>query len=230
MKRRLTATAIASLALVTGAATAQPPADGPHGPGRGPGPGGFGLLMFDANADGKVTKAEFDSAQRARFEKIDLNKDGFATPEEFQAARKVEMEEARAAHLKERFAELDKDKNGQLSQSEFSSREGVGSAGMGKGPGPRMAGMKGGPAHFYAGRGPHGRGGDGPEGRPPRDRKVDQAGDGPRRAGPMDANSDGKVSLSEFTAGGAQAFARADANKDGTITIAELQALHRNRS
>ena len=61
MKYRIIAAA--TLALFAGAASAQPP--GEDGP-RGRGPGGFGLLEFDTNADGKLTKAEFDAAQRAR--------------------------------------------------------------------------------------------------------------------------------------------------------------------
>ena len=39
-----------------------------------------------------------------------------------------------------------------------------------------------------------------------------------------DANSDGKVSLTEFSARAVEGFNRADTNKDGVVTIAELQA------
>lgn len=139
MKLRLIA-ATAALALVAGTAVAQPPA-GPD-PGRGPGPGGFGLLEFDANADGKLTKAEFDAGQRARFDKIDANKDGSITREERVAHLKATAEARRAEVTKTRFAALDKDKNGQLSQSEF-AEGGVRADGKGPGRhhgGPRMAG------------------------------------------------------------------------------------------
>jgi hypothetical protein len=45
------------------------------------------------------------------------------------------------------------------------------------------------------------------------------------RAGPADADNDGKITFAEFTARPNEAFARADANKDGAVTIAELQAM-----
>jgi Ca2+-binding EF-hand superfamily protein len=44
------------------------------------------------------------------------------------------------------------------------------------------------------------------------------------RAGPADADNDGKLTFAEFTAHPTEAFTRADTNKDGTVTIAELQA------
>ena len=188
--------AVATLALAAGAASAQPPApaDGPHGRRRGP--GGFGLLEFDANADGKLTKAEFDAAQRARFTKIDANKDGTATAEEFQTARKAEGEARRAEMTGTHFAALDTDKNGQVSQSEFAARS------------PRPDGHKG-PRH--GGRGP------GMGGRP--------GIDGAKLPGRRDADADGKMTFAEFSAPGAEAFARADTNKDVTVTITELQVM-----
>jgi len=131
MKLRLIATA--ALALVAGSAVAQPPT----GPSRGPGPGGFALLEFDANADGKLTKTEFDAGQRARFDKIDTNKDSSITREEREAHIKATAETRRAELNKVRFADLDKDKNGQLSQSEFATG---GPRADGKGGGRRFDG------------------------------------------------------------------------------------------
>lgn len=193
--------AATALALAAGAtAIAQPPDRGGHG--------GFGLLKMDANADGKLTRAEFDAAQRAHFDRIDANKDGSAAPEEAQTARQAEMEVRRTGGAKARFTALDTDKNGQISQAEFTAAKPDGGPGRGArgGHGPRMAGGPGGP--------------DGPK--PP---GVAGKPDG-RFAGP-DANSDGKISLAEFSARGVEAFTRADANKDGTVTITELQALAR---
>ena len=209
MSRFLPLSALVLVLAAGSAAIAQQPGPGPgspppfrggHGPG-GFGPGaGFGLLEFDTNADGKLTKAEFDNAQRTRFNAIDANKDGFAVPEEMRAS----IEARRAEGEKARFAALDTDKNGQLSQSEFeTARE------RGPGPdGPRLRMGRGGP--------------DGPGG-PPGFGRGGPGGPG-GRIGP-DADNDGKISFAEFTARGAEAFTRADANKDGTITIAELQAL-----
>ncbi len=192
MKLRLIATA--ALALVAGSAAAQPPA----GAGRGPGLAGFGLLEFDANADGKLTKAEFDAGQRARFDKIDANKDGFITQEERQAQRKAMDDTRRAEMAKIRFTELDKDKNGQLSPSEFSAG------------GPRVDAKAPGRDHGGHRKGDRGR----PE-------RV--------KANADKAAADAKISFADFSARGAEAFARADANKDGTVTVAELQALRPDR-
>lgn len=128
MKLRLIA-ATAALGLVVSTAAAQPPS-GPRLD-RGPGLDGFGLLAFDANADGKLTKAEFDAGQRARFDKIDANRDGSITREERATHFKASAEARRAEATKARFADLDKDKNGQLSQSEFAAG---GASVDGKGP------------------------------------------------------------------------------------------------
>lgn len=193
MKLRLIATA--ALALVAGSAVAQPPA----GPGRGgPGLGGFGLLEFDKNADGKLTKAEFDAGQRARFDQIDTNKDGSISPEERQAHRKAAAETRRAELAKVRFTDLDKDKNGQLSQSEFAAG---GPRADGKGPGRHHGGPR--------------AGGPDQQARVKADGKADAR--------------DASISFADFSARGAEAFARADANKDGTVTVAELQALKPDR-
>lgn len=55
---------------------------------------GGGMMMHglaDANKDGAVTKAEFDAATKAHFDKADANKDGKVTPEERRAAMKDMM-------------------------------------------------------------------------------------------------------------------------------------------
>ena len=54
---------------------------------------------------------------------------------------------------------------------------------------------------------------------------------GPGKPGRISANADKDttVTFADFSARGAEAFARADANKDGTVTIAELQAMKPSR-
>jgi hypothetical protein len=70
---------------------------GPQGHGPGPdGPGmhgammggpGMVLRMADANKDGVVTKAEYDAAVKAHFDRVDTNHDGKISKEERKAAR-----------------------------------------------------------------------------------------------------------------------------------------------
>jgi Ca2+-binding EF-hand superfamily protein len=173
--------------------------------------GGFGLLMFDANNDGRVTRAEFDAGQKARFAAADANRDGFVTPEEMRASMRQRMADRR-------FARLDTDHNGQISKAEFEAAMPKPGAGL-RPDGPGMhRGWQGERPHLARFGGPHNP--RGPGLRAP----GDQADARPvRRMGPADANDDGKLSLEEFSARGSAAFARADANKDGTVTIAELR-------
>lgn len=138
MKLPLIALAAAVAATATGPAFAQPP---------GRGPGLFGLLEFDADADGRLTRNELDTAQRNRFNAIDTNRDGTATADEFRAFHEAQGEARRAETLKARFDRLDADGNGQISSAEFAARPGHdkrpdrhGGPGRHKGPGPgRMA-------------------------------------------------------------------------------------------
>jgi hypothetical protein len=198
--------AAASMTALAGLAIAQPAA-------RGPGPGGgFGLLALDGNADGKVERAEMLAAQRAHFDKIDANRDGQATPEEMKAFHDSERVARGQEMATRRFVELDKDGNGQVSQSEFTAgiqagRDKAGADGR-HGPGREFRARGPGPGPQHDGRGPDGKGPPGLRG---------------------DANADGKVSFAEFSARGIEAFDRADTNKDGVVTIAELQALRPSR-
>lgn len=71
---------------------------GDHG-GKHGGKGGHGMMgggmhmlaMADANKDGAVTRAEFDTATKAHFDKADANKDGKVSPDERRAAMKSMM-------------------------------------------------------------------------------------------------------------------------------------------
>lgn len=197
MKRTLLA-AIAVTALA-GVAVAQPQGRGPSG---GP---GFGMLAHDANADGRITRAELDASQITRFQTIDANRDGFATPDEFKAS----FEKQRAARTEDmtnrRFATLDADGNGQISKAEFAAAAAAPRDGAQGRRGPEREFRMAGPGH-HRGMGP-GRAGDGK----------------PAKLG-GDADGDGKVSLAEFSARALEGFNKADTNKDGVVTIAELQA------
>lgn len=56
-------------------------------------PGGRGLGRADYDADGKVSKAEYISAQLKRFDSQDADKDGQLTKAERDAAREARMRE-----------------------------------------------------------------------------------------------------------------------------------------
>jgi len=66
------------------------------------------MSNFDANNDGKVTKAEFDKAAAKKFKDADASGDGKLTFEEFLAFKK-------AKH----FAHMDTNKDGKISKQEF---------------------------------------------------------------------------------------------------------------
>lgn len=189
--------AAGAIALVS-VAIAQPP-------GRGPGAAaGYALLQHDANGDGRLTRAEFDAAQKARFDAVDADRNGSATPAEFKARREAQADAMRVAATTDRFDSLDADKSGQLSRPEFAARPAPGDR---DGRGGRDGGPRGGHGPGRDGHGPHGM--------------------GPAKR--ADANADGALTLGEFAGRGAEAFTKADADKDGVVTIAELQAMGPNR-
>lgn len=88
MKYAIAAASLIALGVAAPALAQKP--DHPRGPG-GPG-GAFGLFEFDSNADGRLTRAEFDAGQKARFDAMDANKDGVITADE----RRAHMETVRA--------------------------------------------------------------------------------------------------------------------------------------
>lgn len=123
------------IAVLTLACLMIPAASAQAGHGRG---GPFGLLRHDANQDGQLTRAELTNALEAQFAQMDTNGDGSSTAEERKAAREARRAEGRG----DRFAALDADGNGQVSEEEFAARP----ERQGRGPGlrgGRRAGQRG---------------------------------------------------------------------------------------
>ncbi len=107
---RTTLALISATAFLAAAVTAAHPG---HGPATGP---AKRLLdVFDANGDGKISRAEFDAKRKARiqahFKKMDADGDGHLTLEEF--------ERARLARGGRRFERLDANGDGVIDATEL---------------------------------------------------------------------------------------------------------------
>lgn len=152
----------------------------------------------------------------------DTNKDGTITKAELTAgleARFAKMDidkdgkltqadrdAMRTQRLDMRFAKLDTDRNGQISKAEMAAAQ---EAKADKRADRRAeAGKPGGPEGRHWGGRHHGGPGKG----------------GKMMGGRGDANKDGTVTKAEFMAGPMAMFDKADANKDGQVTADEMKA------
>ncbi|HHA2747725.1 TPA: EF-hand domain-containing protein [Stenotrophomonas maltophilia] len=126
MKTTVLSSACVAALVLSSAVSAQTP------PGPRPLVGGHGnnVLAFiaehDDNGDGRVTRDEFETFRRTRFDVTDSDKNGTVEESEyvaeFDARVAAEIERERAAQVeqtKARFAALDTDRNGQISRAEF---------------------------------------------------------------------------------------------------------------
>jgi hypothetical protein len=112
----------------------------------------------------------------------------------------------RQQRMDARFAALDTDKNGQISKTEFAAGQQARADKRAEMRGP------GGPEGRHMGKGHH-RGGH---------RMMRGGHGGPGGFG--DANKDGTVTKAEFMAGPIAMFDKADSNKDGFVTADEMKA------
>jgi Ca2+-binding EF-hand superfamily protein len=151
--------------------------------------------MADQDGDRVVTKAEAMAAADAAFTKMDANADGTLN------------EGDKTAMLAKRFAAIDTDKNGAISQAEFmAAHEMLGERRMSRRE-KRMEHRKMGKRHAREGG---------------RDGRMDIM----ARA---DSNGDKAISQSEFRAAAEARFAKADTNKDGSISPDERKAGRKGR-
>jgi hypothetical protein len=150
-----------------------------------------------ADQDGNrvVTKAEAMAAADAVFTKMDANGDGTLNDSDKDAI------------LAKRFAAIDTDKNGAISQAEFMAAHDMRGEHRADRREKRMEHGKMGKRHEHEGG---------------RDGRMDMM----ARA---DSNGDKAISQPEFRAAAEARFAKADTNKDGSITPDERKAGRKGR-
>jgi hypothetical protein len=166
----------------------------------GPGMGGHRGMM----AAGPMTLADVEKSVKDRFALLDTNKDGVVEKTEADAARDKMQDDRRDAH----FNTMDANGDGSISRAEFDAGHEKRAEDRKAGKGHAMHGRgEGGGEGRGKGRGGHGRGGM----------------NGGGMFANADANSDGKVTLSEALAKPTAHFKTMDANKDGTVTPEERQ-------
>jgi hypothetical protein len=82
-------------------------------------------MRADKDGDGRVSRAEAESAANARsaawFDKLDLDQDGYVTQDEMKQARETRRDKAKH-HMEKRFTEADINQDGQLSLDEVQAK------------------------------------------------------------------------------------------------------------
>lgn len=151
-----------------------------------------------------MDRAQVEARVSAMFARVDANRDGFITQSEADAARtaaRAQRQERRAERRAAMFARIDADGNGSISREEFTAPRAAGDRAERRDRGFARRGMRRGAGGGLAGQG----------------------------FARMDADRDGRVSLSEATAIRLERFDRVDSNRDGRITREEVQAVRAER-
>lgn len=152
-----------------------------------------GAAKADADGNGTLTRAEAQAHAAQRFAKMDFNQDG-----KIDAADRIAK---RADMQAKKFASLDADGNGSISEAEWNAQVAERTAKRAERAEKRAAagesrkGKRGG--HYAMGG---------------------------RMMGKADTNGDKVISQAEFQTASLARFDAADANKDGQVTAEERQA------
>ncbi|WP_162937385.1 EF-hand domain-containing protein [Indioceanicola profundi] len=124
MIRILTAGLLLST-LAAGSALAQPAGgDQEHHGEHGRHHGAAMMEKLDTNKDGSIDAAEFEAAAATRFSEIDANGDGSVTKEEATAHAVKAATERATERAGKMFERLDADKDGTVTQAEFTQARG----------------------------------------------------------------------------------------------------------
>jgi len=129
--RILSVVLAAGMATVLGACAAPQGASTPARPAGGHGQSAF-IGSYDGNRDGVVTRSEYDTIRKQRFESGDKNRDGFLNEDEYVAEFELRLKQQYMDQNREpdqayensirqarvRFAIVDRDRDGKYSREE----------------------------------------------------------------------------------------------------------------
>ncbi len=156
----------------------------------------FFFQKMDTNQDGKISMEEWHQGWKKLFDLVDTNQDHFLVREEAKAfAEKIRTS---GGNIEEKFARMDKNQDGKITQDEW-----IGPPGL---------------FHNLD------RNGDGAITKD--EYPAPQKEDALARFKKMDANGDGKISKEEWK-GPAELFNKIDANQDSSLTPEEFQEFHK---
>lgn len=165
-----------------------------------------GIFQSDANTDGVLTRAEFDTGREGMFTRLDADNNGELTREEMRAHRGERGHRGMRGHRRGGGMHLsgaDANNDGNITREEFLAR----------------------PTAMFERLDANDDGVIQASERPQRGERRERRADRPDRPN-RDSYGDGAFSRSEFTAMGARMFERLDANSDGRVTQDEAQAAH----
>lgn len=165
-----------------------------------------GVFSMDANADGTLTRQEFDAARASRFATLDADRNGQLTREEMRAQRGERRHRGHRGGM-HHLTRADANNDGAITREEFLAR----------------------PTQMFARLDTNNDGVISADERPQRRERPEGERTERRERPNFDANNDRQISRAEWDQMGASMFQRLDANSDGRVTQEEAQAARGTR-